>query len=381
MSSGVGHAVRRAVGQRERLLQQPRDVAAGDGRGGDHPRAQAQLAVHARALAVQLGRPDARRRAARVAVAAGEVPLVEHERGGAAGLHRQVGDPHVLGGDAVLGVADHERDVGALGRPLRAQRRVVLDRLADLGGAADARGVDEQHARGPRPRSACRSRRASCPRPRETITRSRPRNALTSEDLPTFGRPMTARRTMSSSSSASSSASGRARRRRSSRSPVPRPCAADTGSGSPRPRPWKSWTSTRSAGESILLAATTTGSSPPRRICAISWSPGRRPARASTTSSATWASAIASRAWSWIETASGSSSWRSTPPVSISVSRRPFHSVVSSLRSRVIPGPLVDDRLARLREPVDERGLADVRVADDRDLHRSSRASKASVTI
>ena len=36
-----------------------------------------------------------------------------------------------------------------------------------------------------------------------------------------------------------------------------------------------------------------------------------------------------------------------------------------------MPGPLVHDRLARLGEPVDERGLADVRVADDGDLHRS----------
>ena len=32
-------------------------------------------------------------------------------------------------------------------------------------------------------------------------------------------------------------------------------------------------------------------------------------------------------------------------------------------------GPLVDDRLARLGEAVDERGLADVRIPDDRDLH------------
>ena len=33
-----------------------------------------------------------------------------------------------------------------------------------------------------------------------------------------------------------------------------------------------------------------------------------------------------------------------------------------------MPGALVHDRLARLREPVDERGLADVRIADDGDL-------------
>ena len=46
--------------------------------------------------------------------------------------------------------------------------------------------------------------------------------------MPTFGRPMTARRTTSSSSSAASS-SGRRSTTRSSRSPVPSPCAAETG--------------------------------------------------------------------------------------------------------------------------------------------------------
>ena len=215
----------------------------------------------------------------------------------------------------------------------------------------------------------------------DTITRSRPRNALTRLDLPTFGRPITARRTTSSSSSATSSSSGSSSTRRSSRSPVPRPWAAETATGSPRPSPWKSCASTRSCGASILFAATTIGRLPRRRMSAISWSPGRMPARASTTSSATWASASAARAWSWIETASGSSSSRSTPPVSISVKLRPFQSVESSLRSRVMPGPLVDDRLAALREAVDEARLADVRIADDGDLHASiSLASIASVT-
>ena len=53
---------------------------------------------------------------------------------------------------------------------------------------------------------------------------------------------------------------------------------------------------------------------------------------------------------------------------------------VSSLRSRVIPGRSCTTASRDCGEPVDERGLADVRVADDRDLHRSSRASTASVT-
>src|SRR4029077_8252215 len=44
-------------------------------------------------------------------------------------------------------------------------------------------------------------------------------------------------------------------------------------------------------------------------------------------------------------------------------------------------GPLMHDRLARLGEPVDEARLADVGIAHDRDLHRSSRTSTARVTI
>src|SRR5690606_36121304 len=41
------------------------------------------------------------------------------------------------------------------------------------------------------------------------------------------------------------------------------------------------------------------------------------------------------------------------------------------------PGALVDDRGARAGEPVDERALADVRVADDRDLQHAARARSA----
>ena len=88
-------------------------------------------------------------------------------------------------------------------------------------------------------RSSQRSRRLIAsrvvPASSETITRSEPTNRLTSEDLPTFGRPITARRTTSSSGSASTG-TGASSTMRSSRSPVPRPSAADTGIGKPRPR-------------------------------------------------------------------------------------------------------------------------------------------------
>ena len=69
--------------------------------------------------------------------------------------------------------------------------------------------------------------------------------------------------------------------------------------------------------------------------------------------------------------ASGSCSSRSTPPVSISVKGRPFQSVSSSLRSRVTPGSSCTTASRVLGEAVDQRGLADVRISDDCDLHAS----------
>ena len=143
---GRRDAVRRAIAERERLLQQAADVAPGHGARGEHLRAQAHLAVDPRALAVELrGADPAAGPGDLLDVAAGQIPLVEHERGRAAGLHRQLGDPQVLRGHAVGGVADDQRDVRALGRPLGAQRREVLDGLLDLGAAPDPGGVDEQH--------------------------------------------------------------------------------------------------------------------------------------------------------------------------------------------------------------------------------------------
>ena len=49
---------------------------------------------------------------------------------------------------------------------------------------------------------------------------------------------------------------------------------------------------------------------------------------------------------------------------------RPFQSVGELLAVARDARRLVHDGLAGLREPVDERGLADVRVADDGDLPR-----------
>ena len=135
------------------------------------------------------------------------------------------------------------------------------------------------------------------------------------------------------------------------------------------PEPVSSAARWTSAGLSTLLATTITGCGAARSSAATSASPGPRPARASTTWRITSASAIASRAWCWTERESESSAARSTPPVSIRVIGTPFHSVVDLLAVARDAGLGVGDRLAPAGEPVDQRALAGVRVADDRDLH------------
>ena len=158
---------------------------------------------------------------------------------------------------------------------------------------------------------------------------------------------------------------------RSSRSPVPRPCAADTATGHPArghgtPRPAGDPLPYRSCWRPPPRVARLAGAGRPSRGRPAAIRPGRRPpARPRRRRRARPAPAPGSGR------ASSSRSSRSTPPVSISVSARPFQSVCSSFRSRVTPGPLVDDRFTRLREPVDQRGLANVGIADDRDLHSS----------
>src|SRR5215218_2085532 len=111
---------RHPVAERDDLVEQALHVAARQRARRQDLRAQAQLLGDLRALVVEVG-----------LVHLGGVPLVQHDRGGAVGAHRKLRDPHVLRGDAVLGIADDERDVGALGRPLGAQRRVVLDVVGD----------------------------------------------------------------------------------------------------------------------------------------------------------------------------------------------------------------------------------------------------------
>src|SRR6185312_15344796 len=127
-----GDAPAAAITERQGFRYQARDVAAGLRAGGQHARAQTQLFGDASTLAVEI-----------FLGSFVEIPLVEHERGGTAGLHGKLSDAQILGGDAVSGVAHDERHIGALGGALGAQGRVVLDRVGHLGLAAHAGGVDE----------------------------------------------------------------------------------------------------------------------------------------------------------------------------------------------------------------------------------------------
>src|ERR1044072_7447407 len=120
------------VAEREHLLEQAVDVAARQRARGHDLRAQAQLVLHLAPLVVEV-----------LLVHLGGVPLVQDDRRRAARLHRQLGDAHGLRGDAVVRVADDERDVGALGGALRAQDGVVLDGLRPLRLAAHPRRVDD----------------------------------------------------------------------------------------------------------------------------------------------------------------------------------------------------------------------------------------------
>ncbi len=115
------------------------------------------------------------------------------------------------------------------------------------------------------------------------------------------------------------------------------PCRPDSGKGSPKPSEWNSTARSSREGSSILFASTSTGFLARRRMSASSSSPGVTPAWASTTNSTRSASPIAVRACTAICFVTGLGSAMSTPPVSISRKRSPFHSQTSALRSRVVP--------------------------------------------
>ena len=124
-------ALRAPVGQLDRRGEELLYVAAVQGRGRDHRRAL----------------PDPLRdsRLDLLEVHGHLVPLVEGEDRGAPGLHRQVGDPQVLGGEPLGRVHDHDRDVRTLRGALRADLRVELDGARDPRALAKAGGVHQEH--------------------------------------------------------------------------------------------------------------------------------------------------------------------------------------------------------------------------------------------
>jgi len=88
---------------------------------------------------------------------------------------------------------------------------------------------------------------------------------------------------------------------------------------------------------SALLTATTTRFPEARSRAAISLSSGTSPSIASATKRTVSACSIASCAWRRAIFRRVSEASKSMPPVSTTVKRRPAHSAVAEIRSRVIP--------------------------------------------
>ena len=163
---------------------------------------------------------------------------------------------------------------------------------------------------------------------------------------------------------------------------MPRPCAAETATGSPSPRPWKSCASSRSLRRVDLV-----GGDDDRQVAAAQDVGDLLVARAQAGAGVDHeqrdlrvgqrgARLVLDRDRQRIvvvEVHAAGVDQREAAPVPVG------RELLAVARD---PGALVHDRLAALREAVDERRLADVRIADDRDLHAStSLASTASVTI
>ena len=348
-----------------RLRTSVGDVAPVGRRAGDDRRAQARARLATRARRV-------------VEVGLVDVPLVERQQRRAAGVHRQLGDPQVLGGDALGGVADDDRDVGALGRPLGAELRVVVDACPRPSSGAAGRRCRRASAARPSTSSSVSIASRVVPARSETITRSEPRKALTSEDLPTLGRPITAtarrprrpRRGRSRRRSRAARRPGRAGRRCRGRARRRRRAARRARASGTRRRAWSS------PGRSTLLATTITGHVAAAQDLGELGVAGAQPgARVDDEQRRASASAIASRAWRLDRPRparprrrgrrrrcrSGRSGLRSTR-------------TASALRSRVTPASRVDDGLAAAGQPVDEGALADVGKADDGDCGQSARS-------
>ena len=248
-----------------------------------------------------------------------DVPLREDDERRALRFPGHISGLQVAFDDPLARVDQDERDVGALGRLERAQLRVVVDPLALLALAPQARGVDERERAARRARSACRSSRASYRGLRDDRALGADQRVV--ERRLADVRPAEDRdpdRLVASPSAAT--ADVLEPRRRSRR--AGRPCRGRAGrraaSGSPRPSRWRSRASASCAGRRSCSRARAPAC---RRRAGSRRAPRRRrwsPARASTRKSTRSASLdrgsrlVGDRARDRVLAA------MSTPPVSIS---------------------------------------------------------------
>ena len=230
----------------------------------------------------------------------------------------------------------------------------------------------------------------------DTMVRSWPSSELTSELLPTFGRPMMATPTGLSSiaqaassglsasaamASAGSSAAcsallrassvsdsgGSDQTTTSSRSATPRPWSALIGWISGQPKAWNSAASNSRFGLSDLLTATTTGALAVRSNSFASWSAGVMPASASTTKTITSASSMATLRLlldALLDRISGSR-LEATRIDNDEAPAVPLADVVETVARS--PRTILDDGHAVADDAVEERALADVGPADESD--------------
>jgi hypothetical protein len=250
-----------------------------------------------------------------------------------AGLaHRQFGDAQVLARDAVRGVADDERDVRALDRPLRAEGRVVLDGVLDLRLAAQARRVDEDQA------------------PPVDLQREVDRVAGRSGDV-AHDHALGPEQAVDERGLADVRAPddgeaddvvvlllGLVLLGQQLDDAVEQIAGAEPLGGRHGDRVAQAEREELGRRRDVVDGVDLVGRDDDRLVPPpSSSSPGRSPARASTTKTASSASARAACACSRIEPEIGSGSRKSMPPVSMSAKLRPFHSASISLRSRVMP--------------------------------------------
>ena len=208
------------------------------------------------------------------------------------------------------------------------------------------------------------------------MTRSSPTSALTSVDLPTFGRPTIATRGWPCSSSSLVLLPREiARARASISSRTPSPCAAEIAAGAPRPSSWNSATAVSGCMPSVLLTARNTGVLDAcAASAAMSRSAGARPARAVDDEDHRVGldDRLLGLARHLDEDAFGGARLEAAGVDGDEGARaEPAFAVVPVARHA---RHVVHDRVAAAREPVKERRLADVRPPDQGDdrLHGAS---------